>query len=253
MAAVDEREAETGPFGSRAPQLLPDPSARARARRRRGGERHAVQVQQQRPPAGHAGERGGDPLDPSAVHHRAGEDVLGVDGTLEHVVLLGEQPREHRLGDRDEGHRIRHLEHREPRSLGRGDQRARDLLVTEPEPEPEARQAGVVEPLRRRPAASRASCRCPCPVVSRSSPPFSHGVGSSSSLLWTQRTGAIRARLPGHQAQCQARDAQDVADGQRPRPAIVRVVQTKDDLGPGACETGRVVQSPGPRLVAPKT
>src|SRR4051794_11174966 len=57
-------------------------------------------------------------------------------------------------------------------------------------------------PARWCPASSRTNSRWRLsvsswiPVVSRSSPPDSHGVGSGSSVMWTQRTGASAASSP---------------------------------------------------------
>ena len=147
VSLVDERQAEAGAVGPGGAQLLPDAFGAGRGGARRRGQRDAVQVQEHRPPLGHVGERRRDPLDPRTVHHGAREDVLRVDRSLQHVVLLGEDPREHRLGDRDERHRVRHLEHRERDLVGRGDDRPRHLVVGEPESEPEPREAGVGQAL----------------------------------------------------------------------------------------------------------
>ena len=77
------------------------------------------------------------PSVPGALHHGAGEHVLGIDGALQGVVLLGDDPREHRLGDRDERNRVGHLEQREAGRRRGGDQGARRLVVAEPQPEPQ--------------------------------------------------------------------------------------------------------------------
>ena len=53
------------------------------------------------------------------------------------------------------------------------------------------------------------------PVVSISSPPESHGVGSSSSEMWTQRTGDSAALAPGDQVE--AEFVEQALDGEHRR------------------------------------
>ena len=249
VTVVDEREAEAGPLRTRAPQLLPH-ARRALARLgRRGGERDPVQVEQQRPPAGDARERGGDPLDPLAVHHGARENAFRVDGALEHVVLLVQQSREHRLGDRDERDRVGHLEQREPRLLGGGDERSREPLVAEPEAEPEPGQTGIGETAHVGPLLAGG----------RTDP----GAGREQELAALQPRRRVLeladvdppdrpvlVRLAGDGPQGEARNAEDVANGEGHR-AIVRGVQTTGDLGGHTVSdwTGRTKPSPdlGPR------
>ena len=68
-------------------------------------------------------------------------------------------------------------------------------------------------PARWCPASSRTNSRCRSsvsswmPVVSRSSPPDSHGVGSGSSEMCTQRTGASAPSAPGRELEPHLRDA----------------------------------------------
>src|SRR5581483_6903047 len=169
----DEREAEAGSPWPPLTKLLPDALGALPRRARGGRERHPVQVQDERPAADAGRERRRDALDALPVHRRAGEHLFGLHRSLEHLVLLGEEPREHRLGDRDERDRVRDLEHREPQPL-RGP-RTRPCPNPSPNPSPASPASeSRVTYARWRAAVSPA----PAPVVSRSSPPLSHGVGS---------------------------------------------------------------------------
>ena len=179
------------------------------------------------------GERRRDAVDARALHDRARQDVLGVDGALQRVVLLGEDPREHGLGDRDERDRIRHLEHGERSLLRRADERPRHLVVGEPEPEPEPGEAGVGQTLDVG-ALLRGVAPTPIPVVSSSSPPFSHGVGSSSSLTWTHRIGLSVSPSP--------------ATRRSAIPGIARMSRTVTAM---ADCTGRTRSTPIPATIAP--
>ena len=55
------------------------------------------------------------------------------------------------------------------------------------------------------------------PVVSISSPPESHGVGSSSSEMWTQRTGASAAAAPAASSRLELVD--QALDGEHLAPS----------------------------------
>ena len=145
MATVDERQREGGRVGPGDEELLPHPLLSDR--RRAGGrcDRLPVEVQEQDPALHDVGERGGHLRDAAPLQHRPRQRVFGVDGPLQGVVLLGQQPREHRLGDRDERHVVGDLEHREPELLGLRDERPRGPGVPEPDAEPQTRDARVDE------------------------------------------------------------------------------------------------------------
>ena len=149
----------------------------------------------------------GDPLaDPERAQARL--QVLGVEVAAErlgeqvadHVALqqfvaFVEQPRERALGDRDERQLVGDLEQREV-ALARGrHERRRDALVGEAGAEAERRRSRGRRAARGTRAAPSGPSSC-SPVVSSISPPFSHGVGSGSSVLWTQRTCACAASRP---------------------------------------------------------
>ena len=110
--------------------------------------------------------------------------------------LLVRELRRDRLRQRDEGHLV-----------GDGDEREAQLA----RPRRRAPQAARPSRSRRRrrgparpcSARRRTYSRCgressptPSPVVIRSSPPSSHGVGSGSSETWTQRIGLSRPSAP---------------------------------------------------------
>src|SRR5215208_3183922 len=81
-----------------------------------------------------------------------------------------------------------------PRSVASSSSAAGSSAWSKPVPKP--------SPARWRPDSSRTNSRWRLsvsswmPVVSRSSPPDSHGVGSGSSEMWTQRTGASALSSP---------------------------------------------------------
>ena len=116
------------------------------------------------------------------------------DGALEHVELFVDQAGEGPLGDRDERHLVGHAEKREvelarlvdaappaaSRVRSRGRSRAREVVLDE------SADVGALGVLVVQLHAG----------VSSSSPPDSHGAGSSSSETWTQRIGAPAARSP---------------------------------------------------------
>ena len=137
MPLVDQRQAEADPVRTRGTDLGPNGVGPCRRGPRRGREWDAVEVQQHRPAVRDMGERRRDAVDARAIQDGARDDVLRIDGTLQRVVLLREDPREHGLRDRDERDRIRHLEHGERNLLRRADERPRHLVVGETEPEPE--------------------------------------------------------------------------------------------------------------------
>jgi len=223
IASVHERQAEARPVGTGRADLLPH--ARGSGVRRCGGrrERDAVQVQQERPSADHAGQRDGDAVDATALHHRAREDVLGVHRALEHVELLREQPREHRLGDRDERHRVGHLEQREPRLLGRPDERLRHALVPEAQAESEAGQSLLGQALE---VGALLARRRPDPGARREEDLAALQPRGRVLELGAvdPADGAVHARLAGDQTKGEPRDGEDLSDGQG-HPRIVRTVQ----------------------------
>jgi hypothetical protein len=213
LPAVDERQAEAGPVGSRVPELLPDALGTLVGFRDGRRERQAVQVEEQHPSLRDAGERRGDPVDTTPFHHRARQDVLGVDGALEHVVLLGEQAREHGLGQRDERDGVGHLEDGEAVGIRGGDDRLRDALVTEAEPESEAREPGVRQPLdvrallRGRGADAGAGREEDLAALEPRSRVLELGAVDPPD-------GAVGCGLAGDEPEREAGDREDVGDGQ---------------------------------------
>ena len=242
VPSVDERDREGRPLGPRIAQLVPD-GVDAQARGAPGGgERHPVQVEQQRPSLDHPGERRRDALDPLPFHHRAGEHVLGVDRALQGVVLLGDDPREDRLGDRDERHRVRDLEERQARRLGRRHERLRGLLVREAEAEPEAGDARAGETLHVGALLGR-----------RGADPHARGQDHLAALEPRGRVLELarvdpadrlcRVALAGEQPQRHARIAHQVPDGDRhARDCTERTADSGGRAWPAASMDGRTVQ-----------
>ena len=146
LSPIHERQAEVNALGARGVQLAPDPPRVALRRGRGCGDDHAVYVQKDRPSSNHGGQRRHHPIGALALQDRAREGVLRIQGPRQQVVLLGHQPREHRLGDGDEREDIGHLEHRKGRRLRRLEERLRHALVGEAEAEPEAGQARLDQP-----------------------------------------------------------------------------------------------------------
>ncbi len=214
LTAVDEREAEARALGTRPAQLLPHPLRPLPRGRRRLGERHPVEVEQQDPAADDPRERRRDALDAPALQHRAGQRVLGLDGPLQQVVLLGEEAAEDRLGDRDERHRVGDLEEREPGLLGRRRQGLRDLVVAEPQPEPEAGEPRVDQPLevgallRGRGADGRPGREQDLAALQPRRRILELGAVDPPD-------GPADARLAGDEPEREPGDVQDVADGER--------------------------------------
>ena len=93
---------------------------------------------------------------------------------------------------------VGHLEEREVPLAGGLDQRLGDVSCAKPVPTPEPGEPVVGQPRDERPLA-RPRRRAAIPVVSSSSPPDSHGVGSGSSEMCTQRTGASSCASPAEQ------------------------------------------------------
>ena len=149
--------------------------------------------------AGRAADRLGDRLhervEPVLLEHQPLEPLVDRDAALEHLVLLVDEPRHRPLGQRDERHVVRHLEQREAELARLVEQRRRQLVVGEAGAEPERRRARA-RSSRSTNARSSSSPSIWSPVVSSSSPPDSHGVGSGSSVMWTQRTGVAAAGCP---------------------------------------------------------
>jgi hypothetical protein len=225
LALIDEREAEPDPLRPGHAQLAPDAWRPLPGRLRAAGERDPVEVEQEHPPAHHVGEGGRDPRHPGAVHHRAGEDVLRVDGPLEHVVLLGEQPGEHGLGDRDERHRVGDLEHREPEPVGRRRQRPRQAIEAEPEPHTQAGEARFGEPLHVR-ALFRGVRPDPGARGEQELAALQPRRGVLELAEMDPPDGPIRPRLSRTQTERESRDGEDVSDREG-HDAIVRVVQPR--------------------------
>ena len=116
---------------------------------------------------------------------------------LQHRVLLVDQVRERLLGDRDERHLVGHLEEREAALGGRLDAAPSGTSAcANPVPKPEAGEVVVGQP-RRRTRAALGGVEQAIPVVSSSSPPDSHGVGSSQLGDVHPADRPVEARLAG--------------------------------------------------------
>lgn len=213
LILVDEREAEADPLRPRGLELLPDPTGSLPRDRRGRCQRHPVEVDQQDPPTGHTRERGRDAVDPAPLHDGAGQNVLGVDRALEHVVLLREQPGEHGLRERDERNRVRDLEQGEPGLFRRGDEGPRHLVEAEPEPEPEPGQTRLREALQVAPLPGRGGAD-PVPRGQEDLAPLEprRGVLELGDVHPPDRASDVR--LPGDQPEREPGYVQDVADGE---------------------------------------
>ena len=154
------------------------------------------------------------PCDAAALQHRAGQRVLGLDGPLQQVVLLGEEAAEDRLGDRDERHRVGDLEQREPGLLGRRRQGPRHLVVAEPQPEPEPGESRVDQSLevgallRGRGADGRPGREQDLAALQPRRRILELGAVDPPD-------GPADARLAGDEPEREPGDVQDVADGER--------------------------------------
>ena len=139
----------------------------------------AAAVEDERRAADERGERGDDRVEAALAEDDPLQALLRGDRAPQQRVLLVDQPRERLLGDRDE-RRARTAPRRagSRARCGGVDERLGHLLVREAR----CRSPSPASPW----SASRATysrwrlgaCRAPCPVVSSSSPPDSHGVGS---------------------------------------------------------------------------
>ena len=174
-----------------------------RAAERAAGQRRAAAVEHERRPADQPGERADDPVHAALGEHDALQALLGGDRAAQQRVLLVDQPRERLLGDRDERQLVRDLEQREAALARRLDQRLGHVVVREAHAEAQARRARGRPGARRTGAGPTASVSWR-PVVSSSSPPDSHGVGSVSSEMCTHRIGRVEGVL--------AREDLDVAE-----------------------------------------
>ena len=195
VTAVDQRDRERRGFGTRLLEFAPDAF---RSKLRRAGGRCQwlpVEIEEKGPPFGDRGQRLRDALDTFALEDRARKDVLGVDRSLEGLELLGQDAREDGLGDGDERNGEGHLEQREVELRGCGDERLRHLLEREAQSDAQARHARLGEALDVG-ALFGGVAPTPMPVVRISSPPLSHGVGSSSSDAWTHLMGRVACEPP---------------------------------------------------------
>ena len=210
-------------------------------------ERLAAAVEHEHGSADQRRQRAGQRLEPALGEHDPLQPLLRGQRTPQHRVLLVDELRERRLGDRDERHLVRDLEHREL-ALGRDlEQRLRHRRVPEAGAEPEPGQLVVGQP--RDELALRSGVSSCMPVVSSTSPPDSHGVGSSSSEMWTQRTGRSRPRSPASRrtsrSRSRSRDGQHLLE----RPSRLAVgVPTVDwpwtcIRSPASVSTGRRIAS----------
>ena len=141
-------------------------------------------VQQDRPAAGLLGQPVDDRVGALGAQGGAGQPALGGEGAGDLVVLLGGEQFADQLADRDERRLARHLQQRQPRLLGGGHERGRDLLVGEPDTEaqpghPTSHQPGDI---------SRKIISQPDTGGQQQLVPFRKGAGSSSSLTATHRT-----------------------------------------------------------------
>ena len=144
------------------------------------------------------------------------------------------------LGDRDERHLVGHLEDREAELRGSGAHR-----LGEPRHARSRCRSRAREVMRREPLQVRALCSGPAscmPVVSSSSPPDSHGVGSASSRCGPSgRAGP--ALLPRHEADVEVLD--EVAEGKHVWP------QRSASLRDAASSAGRNAASISPKSPGP--
>ncbi len=115
--------------------------------RRPGRGRHdlAADVEQQRPRPGHPGVGLQQGVEAGPLDQQPRQRLLDRPGPLEQHVLLVDQAREQRLGDGDERHLERHLEHREAGPVGGLEHGRRGGLEGEPEPDAERGQLGPGE------------------------------------------------------------------------------------------------------------
>nr|BFE87512.1 hypothetical protein GCM10020093_101130 [Planobispora longispora] len=154
-------------------------------------------VEQRRP----AAELPGQPVDhrprPLGAERRAGETALRGEGPGDLLVLLGGQQVADRLADRDERGLARHLQEREPGPGGGVQQLAGDGLVAQPDAEPQPGDPPGDQALDVRRGVRPGQAH---PRGENELAPSRNGVGSSSSLTATQRTGRSSASCPARTA-----------------------------------------------------
>ena len=109
-------------------------------------ERLSARVKHEHGRADQRRERGGQRLEAALGQHDPLEPLMRRDRAAQDRVLLVDELRERRLGDRDERHLVGNLEYRKVPFGRRLQQRRRNLLVAEPDPEPEPGQLVVSEP-----------------------------------------------------------------------------------------------------------
>ena len=209
LARARSRASRRGGRARAARRPIASTAASASSRRKVvAGQRLAAPVEDQRGAADQRGERRGDARRARARSSTIRcEALLRGDRALQHRVLLVDQARERLLGHRDERRVVGHLEEREV-PLGGGLARARRAPGRG-----RSRRRRRGRRARGRPAGARRragprACSRPMPVVSSSSPPDSHGVGSASSEMCTQRTGTSRFASPAR-----TRDVEVAAGG----------------------------------------
>ena len=158
-------------------------------------ERLAAGVEHEDGGADQGRQRPGQRLEPALGEHDPLEPLVGGDRPAQDRVLLVDQLREGGLGDGDERHLVGDLEHRELALGGRLRPAPAAPARGRTRPRSRARRAGG-RPAGRRTRAAGSAVLSSIPVVSSSSPPDSHGVGSCSSEMCTQRTGRSTAASP---------------------------------------------------------
>ena len=182
----------------RAPPRATCSSAASGSSRRNSfdGDRLAAGREHAHRAAGRRGQRAHHLVEPALLEHEPLEPLVDRDAALEHLVLLVHQPRERLLGDRDERQLVGHLEHREAERGRLLDERVAAARRGRSRCRSRARPGGGSDSSRTNSRWRSLACRAGCPVVSSSSPPDSQGVGSGSSEMCTQRTGASAPSSP---------------------------------------------------------
>ena len=155
-------------------------------------------------------------FDPPALEYGVGEALVDGECALELLELFVGEVRHGGLGDRHEGHLVRHAHHRKADLVGLRDERGRRLGKAEAEPEAEARQAMLREatevgPLRRG--------ELPDPEAGREQElPALEELGGIFELRDVQPADVVVQTVrPGDDLEPETRHDCDVADGQQRR------------------------------------
>ena len=164
------------------------------------GEHPAEQIDDDTGPAGGLAVCGQDAEQTAGCHRSGGQRALSLQRPLEFLALGASAVREHRLGHRDERHRVRHGEQGMPNSsaavINRGG--AHWCGNTAPSPSATACTPAASRPARysRQPSTVSGSRS---PMVRSSSPPCSHGPGLASSDTAAASISRSAPRVAGHQ------------------------------------------------------